>query len=79
MPDDKLLYELVRENRSLILSLHDSEKNVAALKFELKRITDSEIEITLKFANSEKEISRISVKLEDAEKEIIRLGLALKA
>ncbi len=79
MSDDDLLYELMRENRSLILSLHDSEKNAAELKIDLKRITDSEAEITLRFANSKKEISRISVKLEDAQKEIIRLGLALKA
>ena len=79
MSDDGLFYELLRENRSLMLSLHDSEKNVAALKIELKRIGDSEVEIALKFASSEKEISRISVKLEDAEKEIVRLGLALKA
>lgn len=78
MSDDGLIYELLRENRSLMLSLHDSEKNVAALKIDLKRISDAEVEITLKFANSEKEISRIAVKLEDAEKEIVRLGLALK-
>lgn len=42
MPDDGLAYELLRENRSLMLSLHDSEKNVAALKVEMKRINDAQ-------------------------------------
>lgn len=76
--DNNMVYELLRENRSLMLSLHDSEKNVAALKIELKRVNDAEMEITLKFADSEKEISRLAVKLEDAEKEIVRLGFLLK-
>lgn len=62
-----------------MLSLHDSEKNAAALKVELKRISDHEVELTLKFANSEKEITRLTVQLEDAEKEIVRLALLLKA
>jgi predicted RNase H-like nuclease (RuvC/YqgF family) len=79
MSDDGLIHELVRENRSLMMSLHDSEKNVASLKIELKRISDSEVEVTLKFANSEKEITRLTLQLEDAEKEILRLQLALKS
>ena len=79
MSSDNLIYELLRENKQLMLSLHDSEKNVAELKIELKRISDAEVEIRLKFANSEKEISRITLKLEDAEKEVIRLMLALKS
>jgi predicted nucleic acid-binding Zn-ribbon protein len=79
MSDDRLIYELLRESRSLMLSLNDSEQKVAALKVELKRISDAEVEITLKFAASEKEISRLTVKLEDAEKEIVRLGLLTKA
>jgi predicted RNase H-like nuclease (RuvC/YqgF family) len=78
MSEDGLVHELLRENRSLMLSLHDAEKNVTALKVELKRISDSELEITLKLGNSEKEISRLTVKLEDAENEIVRLGLLMK-
>jgi len=78
MSDDGLTYQLMRENQSLMLSLHDAEKNIAALKVELKHLSDTEVEITLKFANSEKEISRLTVKLEDAENEIVRLGLLLK-
>lgn len=78
MSSDNLIYELLRENKSLMLSLHDAEKNVAELKIELRQISDSEMEFKFKFANSEKEISRITLKLEDAEKEIIRLGFTLK-
>lgn len=79
MSNNELNYELNRENRSLMLSLHDSEKNAAELRVELNRVSAHEFELTLKFANSEKEISRLAVKLEDAEKEIVRLAILLKS
>lgn len=78
MSDNSLIYELLRENKSLMLTLQDSEKNDALLRFELKLINDAQIEIRMKLANSEKELSRVTLALEDAEKEIIRLGLLLK-
>ena len=78
MSNNRLIDELIRENKSLMLTLHDSEKNDASLRVELKLINDAQIEIKLKLANSEKELSRVTLALEDAEKEIVRLGLLLK-
>ena len=63
MSDNSLIYELLRENKSLMLTLQDSEKNDALLRFELKLINDAQIEIRMKLANSEKELSRVTLAL----------------
>lgn len=73
-PSDELTYQLIRENRGILLSLTDSERQVAQLKVRLKTLKCGRVELIVEIEDAKIEISRLTLKLLDSAEEIAHLS-----
>lgn len=71
--DDAIVYELIRENKSLMLSLEDAENQVVELKLRLMQMENGHLELVVKLENTSAEVYRLTLMLEDKDSEIGRL------
>jgi len=74
----ELVYELIRENKNLILSIQEGEAIIADLKLELIKLENGQIELIVKLENATDEISDLTVKLQDANNEVGRLSMVVR-
>lgn len=69
----ELVYELLRENRSILSSLGEAEDKLENLRFELDMAKDGRLEMVIKLADADKEIKRLGINLVSSQKEVQQL------
>ena len=73
-----LMYELIRENKSLMMTIEDDKNIIAKLKLDLVMIDNGTLQLKVELEKSKEEISNFTVQLKDAEIHNGQLGLKLQ-
>lgn len=64
-----LLYQLIRENRAILSSLSSAEHDLKKLKLELDMALDGQLQLSIKLADADKEIQRLTIGLISAQQQ----------
>lgn len=70
---DALVYELLRENRSILSNLRLAEEKLREVKIELARAEDGRLELVIKLADADREIQRLGIHLVASQKDVRQL------
>ena len=72
-----LVYELTRQNQGILIDLKEADKTIALLTLEQSVLKDGHLELLLRLEKANEKIDQLTVKLADANSEIARLSVSL--
>ena len=64
--DSDFIYELTRENKSLILEIEGIQEKMTLLKLHLMEVEKSHLELVSQLKHAKQEVKQLTVELEDA-------------
>ena len=73
-----LVYELTRQNQGILIDLKEADKTIALLTLEQCVMKDGHLELLLRLEKANEQINQLTVKLADANSEIARLSVVLQ-
>lgn len=66
----ELVYQLIRENQAVLSSLSSAEHDLKKLRLELDMALDGQLQLSIKLADADKEIQRLTIGLISAQQQL---------